>query len=262
MTFDGSFCSNPISKRAAHFSEERTEIKRKKNRFNFEKLEVEIVRRIHDTAKAKILISLYRETMDQIEPVWPDFATHEFLFWIKDCSKFLGSTAIDHLSLMTRSLPTSLMNSFTQQKQFNERLRLVTLFFETLQKNWGQTFLRELSLPKQESKKRVLILSRTYCGRGHQSVAETLNDYLLKKGYQAHVMDSKEFEESPSKIVSYQASAYDIDTSMGEMRDKIAALWPALIINTVAHHNYWGQVPMIYPFRCSSSTQIMHYMMR
>ena len=189
-----------------------------------------------------MMINAFRDHIDQVAPVWSDFASDDFVNWLKDSTRFLGSLALDHTALMTRTLPPKLRRSFQQSELFEERQQAVNCFFRTMQERWGQQFVQLFPVNKTTTEKTIVVISRTICGRGHETVAETLSFYLARKGYRIIIIDSKEFENAPKRTLEDIDRYYLIDQSTSELREMMGEIRPDLIISTVAHHNHWGQV--------------------
>lgn len=225
---------NPSYSNLSPFDFKKTEM------FDFNRLELEFAVQLEDPMKAGVIVNNYQDAYDELIAIWPDFGSDEFIQFLKDSAKLLGSKSVD----LVDQLPKPLLGSIHIDGRSSKRLELLSKFFSNLKTEWGQSWhdaISQAKLKQIDRKTTIVVLSRLQCGRGHWSAAESITEFLKQRNYNVHLVDTAEDEKGVITI-AYDGKPYGCNTTMEDIRARIVPLLPDVIINTVAHHNKWSQI--------------------
>ena len=165
---------------------------------------------------------------------------YRFIKWLDNSIKFLGSARLDHFRFIMQTFDLSLAQSLKKYGRLDESLKALRAFFADLQNEWGA--IQAGKLDRTSEKVNVVILYRLVCGSGHLSAAVGIKEYLTQKGYQVHLLEGGSPDDLEYHSYSKGHFRYRVNNMMQNMRHKVIALQPHLLINTTVHHNSWGQL--------------------
>ena len=245
---------------------------------NFDKLQFDITSKLTDPEKAQVIRSVYEKNTESLVSIWNKFASSAFQEWLVDQAKLLGSLGIDHLDLAMRTFPSSLLRGFGDPMGYKNRCDALSNFAAELQKAWGHSQKEVIIAPKNvicipspddpnlvykihplalalSIHRNIVVLYKT-CGNGHFTASVGIQQFLEERGFQIHLINGglsekqlkantiiKTDSKNPNLTITLKDPSNPIvSIAQQDLRDRVKALHPDLIISTVAHHARWTQL--------------------